>query len=112
MPSTLMCSNGPWKPYPPVPRFGHGSPINDSLAPSVPPRTGRDSGSRPTDEIASRARSMVYIFFSITESIFSYEWEIFRETVPAPYFWFISTSIVLKRLRRLSNTFLSWSLTI
>ena len=52
---------------PPVNRFGHGRPMYDSLAPSVPPRIGRTIGATPACRIAS-------IAFSITSgygSIFS-----------------------------------------
>ena len=33
IPSTVICSNTPWNACPPVPRFGHGSPLKLSLAP-------------------------------------------------------------------------------
>ncbi len=36
-------SKRPWKLCPPVKILGHGSPISESLAPSVPPRTGTDA---------------------------------------------------------------------
>lgn len=36
-------SKRPWKLCPPVKILGHGSPISESLAPSVPPRTGIDA---------------------------------------------------------------------
>ena len=70
IPSTVICSNGPWNAYPPAPRLGHGRPMKLSLAPSVPPRTGREIGSKPTERIASRASSTTYSFFSITSSMF------------------------------------------
>ena len=38
MPPTVMCSRGPWKPWPPAPTLGQGGPRSDSWQPSVSPR--------------------------------------------------------------------------
>ena len=43
--STQQYSYRPWKLWPPAHRFGHGMPIKESLAPSVPPRIGWICGS-------------------------------------------------------------------
>ena len=58
IPSTVMCSYGPWHAYPPVPMFGHGRPMKLKRAPSVPPRIGRTIGSMPALLAASSAFSI------------------------------------------------------
>ena len=52
MSSTGTYSNLPWKFSPPAQRFGHGSPSNESRAPSVPPRIGCTFGIMPSSSIA------------------------------------------------------------
>ena len=47
----------PWKLWPPAHRLGHGSPMKERRAPSVPPRTGTISGLTPTASMALRACS-------------------------------------------------------
>ena len=47
----------PWKLWPPAHRLGHGSPMKERRAPSVPPRTGMISGLTPTASMALRACS-------------------------------------------------------
>ena len=51
-------SNLPWKFMPPVKRLGQGRPMNESRAPSVPPRMGRTIGFTSASRIASSALSM------------------------------------------------------
>ena len=55
--STVVHSQTPWKLKPPVPRLGQGRPFQLRVAPSVPPRTGSSSGSRPAIRMALRAFS-------------------------------------------------------
>ena len=52
-------SSREWKLCSPAKRFGVGSPMNDRREPSVPPRIGRECGSRPARRIASRAWSAI-----------------------------------------------------
>ena len=49
---------------PPVHRFGQGSPMKDSRAPSVPPRMGRRSGVTPRERMAASARSTICMWGS------------------------------------------------
>ena len=49
-----------WNSWPPVKMFGVGSPISLSREPSVPPRIGIRTGSRPSARIASSAASAAY----------------------------------------------------
>ena len=51
-------SNLPWKFIPPAKIFGQGNPINESRAPSVPPRIGRTIGVTSASTIASFANSI------------------------------------------------------
>ena len=67
--STGIYSCTPWKFTPPVERFGHGRPIYESRAPSVPPRMGTSRGFTPAFYMAALARWMRYIWGSICSFI-------------------------------------------
>ena len=67
--STVVHSHTPWKLKPPVPRLGQGRPIQLRVAPSVPPRTGTSTGSRPAMRTALRAVSMRWKWGLIFSSI-------------------------------------------
>ena len=55
----------PWKLSPPAKMLGQGSPLNESWAPSVPPRMGYTLGSTPLSRMACSAVWMMSMMGSI-----------------------------------------------
>ena len=97
---------------PPVNRFGHGSPMNERRAPSVPPRMGLTSGFTPACFIASRAFSITWGCGSTILRMLKY-WSLsVSVSTPSPYFFFSRSTQLQRNTFFCSNLSASWSRTM